>query len=154
MNAAVDTESGAGFNTLDERDEVSLDSDEDHGKDNPSAGDKRGRGKRKYRDDDSKKGKKRRSSDFNKGIARLEKMGEAMMKTMKSSALEVRVGCDARVMETGDVVDALEMKVAAFKSMPECTPAALQRVEMRLKMAIESYEDAVNARNEERKNRS
>ena len=62
--------------------------------------------------------------DFNKGIARLEKMGEAMMKTMKSSALEVRVGCDARVMETGDVVDALEMKVAAFKSMPECTPAA------------------------------
>ena len=152
LDAAVDTESGAGFNTLDERDEVSLDSDEDHGKDNPSAGDKRGRGKRKSRDDEN--GKKRRESDFNMGIARLEKVGEAIVKSMQSSALEVRVACNARVMETGDVVDALDIKVAAFKSMPECTPAALQRVQTRLKMAVEDYEDAVNARNEERKNRS
>ena len=76
------------------------------------------------------------------------------MKSMQSSALEVRVACNARVMETGDVVDALDIKVAAFKSMPECTPAALQRVQTRLKMAVEDYEDAVNARNEERKNRS
>ena len=76
------------------------------------------------------------------------------METIERSALELRRGCDARVMETGDVVDALEMKVAAFKSMPECPPAALQRVERRLAMAIESYEDALNARSEELKNRS
>ena len=126
LDAAIDTESGAGFNTLNAKDEVSTDSDEDDGKDNPLAGGKRGRAKRKSRDDDSKKGKKTRASDFNMGIAKLEKMEEAMMQTMKSSALEVRVGCAAKVMETGDVVDALEMKVAAFKSMPECTPAALQ----------------------------
>ena len=114
LDAAVDTESGAGFNTLDDKDEVSTDSDEDHGKDNPSAGDKRGRGKRKSRDDEN--GKKRRESDFNMGIARLEKVGEAIVKSMQSSALEVRVACNARVMETGDVVDALDIKVAAFKS--------------------------------------
>ena len=81
-------------------------------------------------------------------------MGEAMLKKIGSSAVEVRVACDARVMETGYAVDALEMKVAAFKSMPECTPAALQRVDMRLKIAIENYEDAVHALDEERKNRS
>ena len=153
LDAAVDMESGAGFNTFDEKDEVSSDSDDDHGKDNPSAGHKRGRGKRKSPDDDSK-GKKRREGDFNTGIARLEKMGEAMLKKMGSSAVEVRVACDARVMETGDAVDALEMKLATFKSMPECTPDSLQRVEMRLKIAIENYEDAVHARDEERKNRS
>ena len=76
------------------------------------------------------------------------------MKKIGSSAVEVRVACDARVMETGDAVDALEMKLATFKSMPECTPDSLQRVEMRLKIAIENYEDAVHARDEERKNRS
>ena len=54
------------------------------------------------------------------GIARLERIGEAMMESLKSS-LELRGGYDGRVKETGDEVDALEMKVAAFKSMPECT---------------------------------
>ena len=45
LDAAIDTESGAGFNTLDEKDEVSSDSDDDHGKDKPSTCHKRGRGR-------------------------------------------------------------------------------------------------------------
>ena len=64
---------------------------------------------------------------------------------MKSSALVPRGGCDGRVKETGDEVDALEKKMAAFKRMQECTPAALQRVGRRLAMALDEYEDAVNA---------
>ena len=124
LDAAVDTESGAGFNTLDDKDQVSTDGDEDDAKDNPSSGGKRGRGM--AGDDDSNKGKKTRSSEFAMGIARLERIGEAMMESIKSSALELRGGYDGRVKDTGDEVDALEMTVAAFKSMPECTPAALQ----------------------------
>ena len=120
LDVAIDTESGAGFNTLDDKDQVSTDSDEDDANDNPSSGGKRGRGKRKAGDDDSNKGKKTRSSEFAMGIARLERIGEAMMESLKSS-LELRGGYDGRVKETGDEVDALEMKVAAFKSMPECT---------------------------------
>ena len=153
LDAAVDMESGAGFNTFDEKDEVSSDSDDDHGKDNPSAGHKRGRGKRKSPDDDSK-GKKRRESDFNTGMATLKEMGEAMMKKMGGSAVELRVACDARVMETGDAVDALEMKLAAFKSMPECTPDSLERVKKRLNIAKKNYEDAVRAHEEELKKSS
>ena len=42
-----------------------------------------------------------------------------MIESMKRSAIELRAGYDGIVKETGDEVDALEMRIAAFKSMPE-----------------------------------
>ena len=75
------TESGAGFTTVDDKDQVSTDSYEDDAEDNPSSGGKRGkrgRGKRKGGDDDSNKSKKTRSSEFTWAIERLERMGEAI----------------------------------------------------------------------------
>ena len=149
LDVATDTESGVGFNTLDNEDQVSTDSDEDDAEDSPSSGGKRGRGKLMGGDDDdSYKSKKTRSSELTTASERLARVGEATIEAMKSSALELGGGYDGRVKETGDEVDALDMNIPAFKSMPECSPAALQRVEGRLAMTLEAYEDAVNARNE------